>query len=249
VFEVISELKLLKGSPIYVGDIVVYPLTIEEITDELGEDQYFKLLSVITIDKERVGLLEDNITNFDLVCAFCLQDPQFQDESFNKLYFEALKSFLHHEIKIIYMQGNMYFAIEEENVCHLINNQNYNQIIEVIKYQNCMIKPNGEEDQDNPADDKAKELLEKRKKARELLAKAKKGEEGEPLTLADLVSILVANGNGVTPFNVWDMNFYMFNNQFNRMRMLEEYDINIRSLLAGAKSEDIDLKHWMSKIK
>ena len=33
------------------------------------------------------------------------------------------------------------------------------------------------------------------------------------------------------------------------MKMLDEYDINIRSLLAGAKSEDIELKHWMSKIK
>jgi hypothetical protein len=33
------------------------------------------------------------------------------------------------------------------------------------------------------------------------------------------------------------------------MKMLEDYDINIRSLLAGAKPEDIELKHWMSKIE
>jgi len=117
----------------------------------------------------------------------------------------------------------------------------------IIKLQNCLNKKSEEEE--NPASEKARQILERQKRARALLAKAKGSEDNETLTLADLVSILASHGNGVTPLNVWDINFYWFNNQFNRMKMFEEYDINIRSLLAGAKSEDVDLKHWMSKIK
>ena len=42
---------------------------------------------------------------------------------------------------------------------------------------------------------------------------------------------------------------YQFNNQFNRMQMIEDYDINIRSLLAGADSKKIQLKHYIRPIE
>ena len=92
-------------------------------------------------------------------------------------------------------------------------------------------------------------MLEKRRKARERLNKAKNNDsDGERLTLDDLVSIVCANGNGINIFNVWDLSFYAFNDQFNRMKMFDDYQISVQSLLAGADPNEIELKHWMSKI-
>jgi hypothetical protein len=243
----IDELKLLKGSPIYVDNIAVYPLTIGEITD-LGLDKYNLYLNLININKDKFEIDDEEISNFDTICQFCLHNIDIGvEKKFKELYFDALKTFLRNDINFVVDDDCTYFIVGDISEHCIISNINYEQIVEIIKHQNCLIKIN-EEDECNPADEKARQLLERRKKVRELLAKAKNQNDDDPLTLADLVSILIANGNGVTPFNVWDMNFYMFNNQFNRMRMLEEYDINIRSLLAGAKSEDINMKHWMSKI-
>jgi hypothetical protein len=33
-----------------------------------------------------------------------------------------------------------------------------------------------------------------------------------------------------------------------RMKMMEDFGINIQQLIAGADSKKMDLKHWMSKI-
>lgn len=243
----LDELKLLKGSPIYVGDIAVYPLTIGEITD-LGLDKYNLYLNLINIDKERIEIIDEEINNFDVVCQFCFHNIDIgEGNNFKELFLEAMKLFLRNEVNFIADEQFVGFIVGDIENYHVINDTNYDQIIEVIKQQNCLVK--NEEDDCNPADEKARELLEKRKKARQLLAKAKNNDDDTPLTLADLVSILIANGNGVTPFNVWDMNFYLFNNQFSRMKMLEEFNINIRSLLAGADPKNIDMQHWMSKIR
>ena len=246
----VDELKLLKGSPIYVDKIAIYPITIGEITDDLGIDEYNLYLSLISISKEQYEITNEEITNFDIVCQICFTDNKLNDgRELKTVYLEALKQFLHKEVNFVVDDKYAYLIVNniDEDDYYFISNSNYDQIIEIIKYQNCLINI-CEEDQNNPADEKTKQLLEKQKRARELLAKAKKQGDGEILTLADLVSILISNGNGITPFNVWDMNFYMFNNQFNRMKMLDEYNINVRSLLAGAKAEDINLKHWMSKV-
>lgn len=242
----IDELKLLKGSPIYIDDIAVYPLTIGEIAD-LGLDKYNLYLNLINIDKERINILDEEINNFDIVCQFCFHNIDIGEmNNFKKLFLEAISLFLRNEINFIVNEQFAGFIVGDIENYHIINNTNYDRIIEVIKQQNCLVK--NEEEDDNPADEKTRELLEKRKKVRQLLAKAKNNDDDIPLTLADLVSILIANGNGVTPFNVWDMNFYLFNNQFSRMKMLEEFNINIRSLLAGVDPKNIDMKHWMSKI-
>ena len=238
----IDELQLMRGRGIKVGDFLIKPLSIGEI-EELTESKYFQYISMLGITKESFQIDDESVSLFDLVFVVCTKE-----EDFRILFLKSMSHFLREEVSM-YIDDDYFFYTENEEECKIINETNFESIIEVVKLQNCLTKKT-DEDEDNPADEKTRQILERQKRARALLAKAKKGDDdGEPLTLSDLVSILSSNGNGVTPFNVWDMNFYWFNNQFNRMKMLDEYDINIRSLLAGAKAEDIDLKHWMGKIK
>lgn len=238
----IDELVLLKGKPILSSVGEIYQPTIDDIT-YIGEKKYNKHLGVISISKDLlIGKENDelqNINNYDIIRQLCLEDRSFYGR-----FVESIEFFIKQKIEI----STSGFVVGDNDV-NVINANNYDEIIYIIKLQNCMVKL--QQYSENPSSHRAKELLEKRKKAREKIAKIKnKGEDdGEPLTMADLVSILCANGNGINHDNVWRMPIYMFNNQFNRMRMLENYDINIRSLLAGAKSEDIELEHWMSKIK
>jgi hypothetical protein len=94
--------------------------------------------------------------------------------------------------------------------------------------------------------EKARLMMEKLKKAREAVKKAKSS--GEHLTLADLISILSSNSN-LDIKKIFKLDMYRFQNQFSRMSMLTEYNVNIQQLLAGAKAEEIEFKHYISKIK
>jgi hypothetical protein len=107
--------------------------------------------------------------------------------------------------------------------------------------QNCISK----KDEIKTANAKAEEIKNKILKGQQLLNK----KMGLDVSFGDLVSVLAANGNNLNIINIWDLTMYQFNNQFARMQMIEDYDLNIRSLLAGAKKEDIQLKHYIRKIQ
>lgn len=238
----IDKLKLLCGDPIQFSNVgYIYPLTIRNIKDIGGESEFNSYLNVLTMGKElaksafgETGDIEE-LSDFQIVYLFCSMDINYKN-----IITKALSTLLKDEVTIT----DYGFLVKDK----IINDTNYDELTYIVKVQNCLIKAS-EKLEDNPANDKAKELLEKRRKARERLNKAKNNEsDGEPLTLDDLVSILCANGNGINIFNVWDLSFYAFNDQFNRMKMFEDYQVNIQSLLAGANPDEMEFKHWMSKI-
>lgn len=253
----IDKLKLLAGEPIKFYDIgYIHPFTIGDIKNIGGEEQFNIYLNVLTMNKDMLKVPQDeendvdndkqfeelnDITNLDLICLLNMSDSYF-----HSTYIKAMNFIFKEEVNLT--EYGIYIGKLEEG--KLIDSKKYDELIEIIKIQNCLQKQDNI-DEMNPSSDKARELLKKRKKLREKVnqLKNKDGEnDGEPLTIDDLVSILCANGNGINVFNVWDLSFYTFNDQFNRMKMFEDFQINVHSLLAGADPNEIELKHWMSKI-
>lgn len=238
----IDKLKLLAGDPITLDDIgYVHPFTIRDIKDFGGESEFNSYLNVLTMGNRLATIAfgeSDDInalSDFQIIYLLCSMDINYKD-----VVMKALSLLFKTQVELT----DYGFLVNDK----IINDSNFDELIYILKVQNCLIKPSNESE-DNPANDKAKELLEKRRKARERLNRAKNNDsDGEPLTLDDLVSILCANGNGINIFNVWDLSFYAFNDQFNRMKMFDDYQISVQSLLAGANPNEIELKHWMSKI-
>ena len=48
--------------------------------------------------------------------------------------------------------------------------------------------------------------------------------------------------------NVWDLTYYAFQDQLRRMSWREEFDINTRASLAGAKLDKKKLSHWIKSM-
>lgn len=253
------ELNLLAGDSIPFIDMSdvnkpkvignIHPFTVGDIKSIGGEHVFNSYLGVLTINKERISKGKNgevnpmpDLTDFELTYLLCEMD----DFGFKELYLNAI-SFIFRDKVNICDRG---FYVGELRQNKIINNTNYHELSEIIKVQNCLTKPNSKLIQDNPGSEKARELLEKRRQLREKLNKIKNkdNENGEPLTFSDLISILCSNGNGINIFNVWDLSYYAFNDQFNRMKMFEDYQVDIRSILAGADPKEVDIKHWMSRI-
>ena len=52
-------------------------------------------------------------------------------------------------------------------------------------------------------------------------------------------------GIGITPLNIGELSYGSISTIMNMMQEKEKYDIDIRSLLAGADSKKIKPKYWI----
>lgn len=240
------NLRLLSGEPIEIESVgFLYPLTLKQIS-KMGLTNYYKFLNALCFRLEDLDLdvtKENNdISQYEIIVSNSMRNSSYRD-----FILMSLALFFNENVYFYCDDILAFFYIGSLTEGRIIDKLKYEKIKHILELQNN-IKDNEKEENSNPDDDRVKEALEKLKKAKEKVNKAKRNNNEDYLTLSDLVSILSANGNNLNIINVWDLNMYQFNNQFTRMQMIEEYDINIRSILAGADKKDIELKHWMSKI-
>lgn len=249
------EHNLLMGNPIYLGDIPTYSITLGQMVN-FSYGGYVACNNLINLlcmsdDKSSEYLNRESSTwEFLLNSIYCelleIQKQNLTSNNTNNFLLFSLPLFLE-----LFFQENVkfntdgYFILENTNKICLSEN-NFNDFRLILKERNCL-SDSDEADYDNPANDMAKKLLEKRKKLRNKVKRLKHTDS--EINLADLISIF-AEANHMPlqdVYNRYDM--YQFNNQFNRLKIMEDYQVNIKALLAGAKSEDIDFQHWLSKIQ
>jgi len=264
------ELMSLAGLPIEINNLgKVYPVKLLDIAEvtEYKYNQYINILCIdvdnLNLDKENKDeLKKNNVDSFSLILQLCKQDEQYLE-----IIKDAFEFFLKQEVIFAPNLGAFFIGTIEsleiifkniknekdlkkiENILYensFITEKKYKDFKEVLLLQNCIENKNS--DDEKYVNEKAREIAEKIKAAKEKINKIK-SKQGDILSLFDLISAFAGNSKSTNIINVWDMTIFQFNNQFKRMQMIEDYDINIRQLLAGADSKKINLEHWIRKIK
>lgn len=241
------ELKLLYGSPIYVSNIKTYPIPLSTIIDKIGYTKYNQIVSILSTDDEDIkpylSIIHDDSNMFWFLYSLFKDNIQIDDNIKTSDFLEYF-SFLFNDNVVF--DANVGFIIGESGV---INNLNFNDLQNVIKCRNCLNDINLIDESGNPADARTKKLIEQRNKLRKKVKELKKSDEDdEHLTMFDLISIF-AEAECMKLWDVCEYDIFQFNNQFNRMKIMDDFHVNIQVLLAGGKSEDFKLKHWLSKIE
>ena len=245
-------LKFQKGSPVLLEDIcAIYPAKIGEIVDE-GYDNFQKYLSIILtqkptdfskIDKELMQLLE-TLTDFQYLLMLALTDV-----TFNQLLKDAFRFFTHEEISFSMEPAQIVVGPLEEK--HVLDEAKFYDLQRIIRRM-YFLEQEGEEiiiyTDDSPSVRRLKEKMrENREKVRR--AKAKKaGQEKTDMSFSDLIGSLTINHCNLNMENIWNITYYAFHDQLKRMGWRDQFDINNRAALAGAKLNKSQLKHWMRSI-
>ena len=246
-------LKFLKGSPVLLDDIcAVYPATLGQIIDE-GYDEFQKYLSVLTTtkpieqnhgDKELQAFMAQ-LTDFQYILLISSVDPQIHD-----LMKRGFKFFTHEDV---------IFSLDPEQIVigplaekHLLTEDKFYDFQRLLRKM-YFLDADGEEeiiiyDTDDAKTKQIKmDLRRSREKVR--LAKARKASQSKSdLKLSDLIGSLTLNNCGLNIHNIWDITYYAFHDQLKRMGWRDQFDINQRAALAGAKIQKSQLKHWMRSI-
>lgn len=231
------KLKTLANKPVLFQEVVIPPKSLNDIV-EVGYDLFSERLNLISL---RIEDLFPSLSINDYEGTLIELLLYIGDKSLLSAYLNAFQYFLDVPVQL----NDIHSCINAGEV--MLSYIELEQIAGIIKIQHCVVT--NQDDDFNPLNDRAKALREKmlarKRKVREL--KEDSGAE-DALTFVDLISILSSNANGINILNVFNLNFFQFNDQFNRMKLLDDYEVNIQALLHGADSKSIKLKHWMSPL-
>ena len=104
-------------------------------------------------------------------------------------------------------------------------------------------------DDDEPM---VKKLKLQRRRDRERLRRAKAKEAakkgGGELKFSDLIGSIPLDNCGLNMENIWNITYYSLQDQLKRMGWRDQFEMNHRAALAGAKLNKSQLKHWMRSI-
>lgn len=246
-------LKFQKGTPVFVEDIcAVYPATLGEIVD-LGYDTFQRYLSVITAtkpidlgkkpDKELKDLLND-LTDFQFVLFMASVDPTTNADLKNSFQF-----FTHETITVSLDPPQIFVGPLTER--RVFTENTFYDLQQLIRRM-YFLEVEGEEliiyADDLPV---VKQMKMKMRKGREEVRRAKAREnekKGTDMKMSDLIGSMCLNDCNLNMVNIWDLTYYSFHDQLKRMGWRDQFNINQKAALAGAKINKSQLKHWMRSI-
>ena len=247
-----DTLKFQKGTPILFDDIcAIYPVTLGTIVDE-GYDNFQKYLSILTSNKpttkhdndDELSQLMDSLTDFQYILLIAQLDPDI-----NTLLKNAFRFFTHEEVIFLLDPAQIVLGPIDEK--HIMNERSFYDFQQILRRM-YFLEVEGEEiiiyEDDLPQTKQLKlKMRENREKVRRAKAK-QNSQNGSDLKMSDLIGSMTINNCGLNILNIWDITYYAFYDQLKRMGWRDQFNINQKAALAGAKINKSQLKHWMRSI-
>ena len=251
------EHKLLSGSEIYIDECPTYKVTLKDMAD-YGFSKMQNIIAFMVTDdasaSKFLNNIEGTVSTFFVLMIGILQElkqTSSDKEKREKILYDSSLAFLSLFFRRkVCFDEKVGFIVKDEsdNVLFVLNDGNYNQFRNILKYRNCFSEVDNIDDE-NPANEMTAKLLEKRRMLKEKIRKSKNSQGEDGISMADLISIF-AEAEKMPIQDVYcNYDVYQFNDQFNRLKIMDDYRVNIQALMAGAKAEDVKLQHWISKIK
>ena len=171
------------------------------------------------------------------------------DPSVNTLVKNALRFFTHSQANFILDPPQIILGPVEEQ--RILDEKHFYDLQHLLRRM-YFIEQEGDEiviyDDDDPVTKRLKmQMRANREKVRK--AKAKKAaQEKSDMKMSDLIGSMTINDCGLNIHNIWDITYYAFHDQLKRMGWRDQFNINQKAALAGAKINKSQLKHWMRSI-
>ena len=184
-------------------------------------------------------------TPFEFLLINCYYEP-----SFAQVVKEAFRFFIHDEVNFFYEEKKLVIG-DLKKVIREINSVDELTTIsedEYFDFQNMIRQACGEKEEKppekpNPNEDPRITAIKMKARARDRIKKKQKGSGG--ISLETCLVAICCMGIGITPLNIGEMSYAAIGRIMNMMQEKEKYDIDIRSLLAGADSKKVKPKYWI----
>lgn len=228
--------------PILNDSLILHQPTILEIS-YMGEEVFFEGVQYLCINKSLYGDLEadlSGITNFYLFTQVFSQE-ELKDKK--KLVQQVLQMIFPLYSVMLTPQS---ILLNRDGQSQIIDETNFDEFQSILSSMLCL-QQNGLQ-AFNPKSKKAREIAQKLQRARERTALAKKRQEGgSGSTFAQYLSVLTVALGSMSLKQLSELTIYQLYDLIERYSLYINWDLDIRSRLAGAKGEK-PIDNWMKNI-
>lgn len=232
------QLRFLTDVPVKINGIWEFkPPKVLDIV-EITETVYNQALSSILLDKDSMQLEGvDDATNLQVIMMLI-----HNDEEFKKYFLKGLQ--LHFEAKVNLMENGYVYFGEEVTEDSILEEEQFNQIVELVRVANNIQEDDEEEMEFNPGNDAARKIIEERMKKRKVsLARinAAKKKTNNLFSIISGIGFITSNLK-----NVLDMNIFQLYEANRRIHKIEHIRNINRGIYAGTvdgskmKNEELD---------
>ena len=237
------------GEPqIFKNTIKIYP---PRVRDVITNDFYSQFVKILTFSRDDIQeefskQKDQKIPNpFEFLLINC-----YHSSDFLFLTKEAFKFFTHEDISISYEHKIIVFGekIKEKIPLEELRQKRRLEESDFFNFQNAIRESCGipilkaEAMPDPNEDPRITEMKAKARRRDRIKAKqnAKNG-----ISLETTLVAICCMGIGITPLNIGEMSYAAIGPIISMLQDKEKYDIDIRSLLAGADSNKVKPKYWI----
>ena len=245
------EPNVLIGEPLdFQGKLKVYPPKIKEVITNPNFNIFYKLLTLTQDDikDETASRLKDG-EELPTPFEYLIFSAQYV-QGFASIVREAFKFFCHTDISFLFEDKKIIIGGVEEIVQSLNNIEHIKYLLEeeYFDFQNIIRKSVGDKIQDQPEPDNPNEdprirRIKEKARERDRIKAKQAGKNG--ISLNTCLVAICCMGIGITPLNIGEMSYASVGALMQMMQDKEKYNIDIRSILAGADSKKIKPKYWI----
>ena len=236
-----SNPAIFIGEPLtFNNNVKIYPPTIREVVTNPNFNMFYRVLTLTQEDvQDEIGdrLPQGSVcpTPLEYILAHC----QYT-EGFAQIVEGALVLFCRTKVSFDFENGEVILAVQEKDLCITENN--------FFDFQNAIRESVGDKaikppEPFNPDEDPRITEIKRRARERDRIKAKQKGKDG--ISLNTCLVAICCMGIGITPLNIGEMSYAAIGEIMKMMQNKEKYDIDIRSLLAGADSKKIKPKYWI----
>lgn len=241
--------KTFLGYPVPFNNIcMLYPPTINDI---VGNDDFIKYQALLTMSQEE---LDDAYRNEEKTVKtptpfIYLLLTYHTEENMRPIINQSFEKFLHEPVTIIPEMEIIVIGVKEEELNpdidlvepRLIKEDNYFDFQNLIRDIMGMERVEPPDPNEDPRVTRIKAKTRYREKVK---AKRNMGPK-----LGTLLAAICCMGIGLNPLNIGEMSYANIVWLIEMYQQKESYDIDIRSLLAGADSKKVKPKYWIKNLK
>ena len=238
------------GEPLnFKNKLKIYPPSVREVVTNPNFGIFYKLLTLTQDDvmdeiRDKMGPNDTIPTVFEYILLNCQYAQGFSD-----IFKQAFQFFCKIEIEFLFARKSFLLDVgrewaddDEQNEKSFLLEEEFFDFQNAIR-QACGDKPLKLPEPIDPNEDPRVTEIKRRARERDRI-KAKQGNKNG-ISLNTCLVAICCMGIGITPLNIGEMSYASVGEIMKVMQDKEKYDIDIRSLLAGADSKKIKPKYWI----
>ena len=238
-----TRLSLMCGTdyPVPECQLIVHQPRIKEIA-LIGESDFFSVIQCLCLNKSMFVKDEshlENINNFQIFMTI-MSEKETVDK---KLAVQQVCTLLFPKYKVMFTPRSELITGEGQTI--QIDENNFEFLQAALSEITCMKTGPMDQQTFNPANDKAREIAEKLMRGRARVA-AEKGQSNVSI-FTQYLSILTIGINSMSLADLMNLTMYQLYDLIERYMLYINWDLDIRSRLAGAKGEGKP-DNWMKNI-